>query len=1217
MNISKFFIERPIFAIVLSIIIFCLGLIAIPILPSGQYPEVVPPSVVVRTNYPGANPKAIAETVAEPLEEAINGVEGIMYMKSVAGSDGSIQVVVTFRPGVDPDTAAVRVQNRVSQALSRLPDEVRQYGVTTQKQSPTPLMYIGLYSKHGQHDALYLRNYGVLHVKDELSRLTGIGDVQLTGSGDYSMRIWLDPNRLASRSITSSDVVNAIREQNVQVSAGQLGAEPSPNKPDFLTSINVRGRLTTPQEFSNIVLKSGANGQVVHLSDVARVELGASDYTLHTYIDTQDTAIVGIFLTPGANALGVAKEVHAKLEELSKAFPDDVAYKAVWDPTEFIRDSIDAVQHTLIEAVVLVVIVVIVFLQTWRASIIPLIAVPVSIVGTFAWLYVLGYSINTLTLFGMVLAIGIVVDDAIVVVENVERFIEHGLAPKEAANAAMKEVSGPIVAIALVLCAVFVPMAFLTGITGQFYKQFAVTIAISTVISAINSLTLSPALAAKLLHAPGARKDWLARAIDSALGWFFRPFNRLFKRSSEAYQGAVAQSFRFRGGVFLVYFVLIGSIYVLFNHVPGGFIPTQDELYLFGGAKLPEGASLARTDDVVREMVRTAHEVEGVTRSTVAQQVSKALAIGRDSYGITQALIIAFAYDAMQVPGELSLDTAFAAFDEALAVIDARSPRVAPSDDPEDPYEPPPQGTPQDRADIERAFALAILGQLYHPGRERKRRTLLAIVSVIQQRPDVASEACSVALSTISDAATLSWLLCLLGWDIEGSQTVVAACQRQLRDLASRDTLTVRALARRLIREDFPPLPDSGQPDPALLRASNRSRLANPRIPGSQGYLRATAGIRLRDAEELLPGITNAVREQMDPLFDDARVRRRLEAQLDAYADRSRKKWPNAFTVHDEMVEQSLQSVGASGRAALRAAGDAPDDPIVYEDELASLLLNDPSLPLLLEETRVPRPSLSVPPGEADPIWARVKLRSAGTSAESTGIEEAVESEDQLDATVAIEAAETAAWLVDSGEFRGWYWLGTMERRRIEQAEWRVTEDLVSNRFKVVEIRDANDRSAFDLPPLTIGDLDLWFTWSLLAGTDITFQHSQPLIGLDNALNAVGDARSGLGAPPGILSPTEKLIGALGLEPGERLAFEDDLGTGLALVTWRTEYDRSEHYLDSPRLNGCGIVLRPDLFHRLMQLAGPGRVVIRDFISGSHELARTNPSTSDMSLVDN
>jgi multidrug efflux pump len=612
MNISKFFIDRPIFAIVLSIIIFCLGLIAIPILPSGQYPEVVPPSVVVRTNYPGANPKAIAETVAEPLEEAINGVEGIMYMKSVAGSDGSLQVIVTFRSGTDPDTAAVRVQNRVSEALSRLPDEVRQFGVTTQKQSPTPLMYVGLLSKHGQHDALYLRNYAVLHVKDELSRLNGVGDVQLVGSGDYSMRVWLDPNRLATRGITSDDVVNAIREQNVQVSAGQLGAEPSPNKPDFLTSINVRGRLRSPEEFSDIVLKSGPNGQVVHISDVARVELGSSDYTLHPHIDTRDTAIVGIFLTPGANALGVSKEVDAKLAELSKAFPEDLEYKNVWDPTDFIKDSIAAVQHTLIEAVILVVIVVIVFLQTWRASIIPLIAVPVSIVGTFAWLYVLGYSINTLTLFGLVLAIGIVVDDAIVVVENVERFIEHGLTPREAAHRAMKEVSGPIIAIALVLCAVFVPMAFLTGITGQFYKQFAVTIAISTVISAINSLTLSPALAAKLLHTPGSPKDWLARAIDLALGWFFRPFNRLFNKSSEAYRGAVGRSFRFRGGVFFIYAVLLGSIYVLFNRVPGGFIPAQDELYVFGGAKLPEGASLARTDDVVRQMVQAAHEVDGV-----------------------------------------------------------------------------------------------------------------------------------------------------------------------------------------------------------------------------------------------------------------------------------------------------------------------------------------------------------------------------------------------------------------------------------------------------------------------------------------------------------------------------------------------------------------------------------------------------------------------------
>jgi len=612
MDLSKFFIDRPIFAIVLSIIIFCLGLIAIPMLPSGEYPEVVPPSVVVHTNYPGANPKAIAETVAEPLEEAINGVEGIMYMKSVSGSDGSLQVIVTFRSGVDPDTAAVRVQNRVSQALSRLPDEVRQFGVTTQKQSPTPLMYVSLISTNPKDTSLYLRNYEVLHVKDELSRLTGIGDVQILGSGDYAMRVWLDPNQLASRNMTSDDVVNAIREQNVQVSAGQLGAEPSPDKPDFLTSINVRGRLTTPEEFGNIILKSGANGQVVHISDVARVELGSSDYTLHTYIDTQDTAIIGIFLSPGANALGVAKNVYAKFDELSKQFPPGVKYEMVWDPTVFIRESIHAVEHTLVEAVLLVVLVVIVFLQTWRASIIPLVAVPVSIVGTFAWLYVLGYSINTLTLFGLVLAIGIVVDDAIVVVENVERFIERGLSPREAAHRAMTEVSGPIIAIALVLCAVFVPMAFLTGITGQFYKQFAVTIAISTIISAINSLTLSPALAAKLLRGHGAPKDRLARLIDGALGWFFRPFNRFFQRSSEAYQSTVSRSFRGRGVVFVVYAALIGSIFVLFNQVPGGFIPTQDKLYLFGGAKLPEGASLARTDAVLRQMVAAAHEVDGV-----------------------------------------------------------------------------------------------------------------------------------------------------------------------------------------------------------------------------------------------------------------------------------------------------------------------------------------------------------------------------------------------------------------------------------------------------------------------------------------------------------------------------------------------------------------------------------------------------------------------------
>ncbi|TCW79510.1 multidrug efflux RND transporter permease subunit [Burkholderia sp. SRS-46] len=612
MDFSRFFIDRPIFAVVLSIVIFALGLIAIPMLPAGEYPEVVPPSVVVRATYPGANPKAIAESVAEPLEEAINGVEGIMYMKSVAGSDGSLQVVVTFLPGVDPDTAAVRVQNRVSQALSRLPDEVRQYGVTTQKKSPTPLMYVSLYSPDGSRDSLYLRNYLTLHVKDELSRLTGIGDVGVYGAGDYAMRIWLDPNRLASRGLTASDVIAAVREQNVQVSAGQLGAEPSPKASDFLVSINVRGRLRTTEEFGDIVLRSGDDGQVVKLADVARLELGAGDYTLQSFYNDKNSAVVGIFLSPGANALDVAKAVYAKLDELKTRFPQGIAYRPVWDPTVFVRESIRAVQHTLIEAVVLVVFVVILFLQTWRASIIPLVAVPVSVVGTFAWLLMLGYSINTLTLFGLVLAIGIVVDDAIVVVENVERNIAQGLSPRDAAHQAMKEVSGPIIAIALVLCAVFVPMAFLSGVTGQFYKQFAVTIAISTVISAINSLTLSPALAAKLLRPHGAPKDALTRAIDRAFGWLFRPFNRFFERSSDGYHGVVARTLKRRGAVFAVYAALLAATALLFNAVPGGFIPVQDKLYLFAGAKLPEGASLSRTNAVAKQMTKIALGTEGV-----------------------------------------------------------------------------------------------------------------------------------------------------------------------------------------------------------------------------------------------------------------------------------------------------------------------------------------------------------------------------------------------------------------------------------------------------------------------------------------------------------------------------------------------------------------------------------------------------------------------------
>ncbi|MRG98965.1 multidrug efflux RND transporter permease subunit [Xanthomonas sontii] len=615
MDFSRFFIDRPIFAAVLSIVIFAAGLIAIPLLPIGEYPDVVPPSVVVRTVYPGANPKVIAETVATPLEEAINGVENMMYIKSVAGSDGVLQMTVTFRPGTDPDDAAVKVQNRVAQAQARLPEDVRRQGVTTQKQSPTFLMVVHLTSPKGKYDTLYLRNYARLHVKDALARIQGVGDAQVFGGGDYAMRAWLDPERVAARGLTASDVVAAMREQNVQVSAGQLGAEPMPES-KFLTLINAQGRLRTEQEFGDIVLKVGADGQTVRLSDVARLQLGAGDYTLRAQLDGKNAVGIGIFQAPGANALQIRDQVIAKMDELTKQFPDDVKYEAVYDTTIFVRDSISAVVHTLLEAVLLVVLVVILFLQTWRASIIPLIAVPVSVVGTFAALYLLGFSINTLTLFGLVLAIGIVVDDAIVVVENVERNIEEGLTPLAAAHQAMREVSGPIIAIALVLCAVFVPMAFLSGVTGQFYKQFAVTIAISTVISAINSLTLSPALAARLLQGHDAPKDRLSRGMERLFGgWLFRPFNRFFHRSSDRYQGAVSRILGRRGAVFAVYVALLLVTGLMFKAVPGGFIPTQDKMYLIAGVKLPEGASIERTDAMLRKVATIAMQTDGVAHA--------------------------------------------------------------------------------------------------------------------------------------------------------------------------------------------------------------------------------------------------------------------------------------------------------------------------------------------------------------------------------------------------------------------------------------------------------------------------------------------------------------------------------------------------------------------------------------------------------------------------
>ncbi|MFS2225821.1 multidrug efflux RND transporter permease subunit OqxB [Pantoea sp. B65] len=613
MDFSRFFIDRPIFAAVLSILIFVTGLISIPLLPVSEYPDVVPPSVQVRAEYPGANPKVIAETVATPLEEAINGVEGMMYMKSVAGSDGVMVTTVTFRPGTDADQAQVQVQNRVAQAEARLPEDVRRLGITTQKQSSTMTLVVHLSSPSGKYDSLYLRNYATLKVKDELARLPGVGQIQIFGAGEYAMRVWLDPNKVAARGLTASDVVSAMQEQNVQVSAGQLGAEPMPNQSDFLLSINAQGRLQNEEQFGDIILKTTAEGSIVRLRDVARIEMGSGSYALRSQLNNQDAVGIGIFQSPGANAIDLSNAVRSKMAELATRFPDGMQWQAPYDPTIFVRDSIRAVVQTLLEAVVLVVLVVILFLQTWRASVIPLLAVPVSVIGTFSVLYLLGFSLNTLSLFGLVLAIGIVVDDAIVVVENVERNIEEGLTPLAAAHQAMREVSGPIIAIALVLCAVFVPMAFLSGVTGQFYKQFAVTIAISTVISAINSLTLSPALAALLLKPHDAAKDMPTRLIDRLFGWLFRPFNRFFHRSSDAYQSRVAKILGRRGAVFVVYLLLLVAAAVMFKTVPAGFIPTQDKLYLIGGVKMPEGSSLARTDTVVRQISQMGMETEGVS----------------------------------------------------------------------------------------------------------------------------------------------------------------------------------------------------------------------------------------------------------------------------------------------------------------------------------------------------------------------------------------------------------------------------------------------------------------------------------------------------------------------------------------------------------------------------------------------------------------------------
>ncbi|GGP47522.1 multidrug efflux RND transporter permease subunit [Shewanella saliphila] len=613
--LSQFFIKRPIFAAVLSLLFFIAGALAVWQLPITEYPEVVPPTVVVTANYPGANPKVIAETVASPLEQEINGVENMLYMSSQATSDGRMTLTITFAIGTDVDLAQTQVQSRVERAKPRLPEDVQTLGIVTEKSSPDLTMVVHLTSPDNRYDMLYMSNYAVLKVKDELARIEGVGAVRVFGAGDYSMRVWLDPNKVAAIGLSPNDVVAAIREQNQQAAAGSLGAQPSGDS-DFQLLINVKGRLANVEEFEDIIVKVGSQGQITRLKDVARVELGASTYALRSMLDNKDAAAIPVFQASGSNAIQISDDVRAKMKEISASFPEGLTYDIVYDPTVFVRGSIEAVVHTLLEALLLVVLVVVLFLQTWRASIIPLVAVPVSLVGTFAFMHLMGFSLNALSLFGLVLAIGIVVDDAIVVVENVERNIEEGLSPLAATQKAMKEVTGPIIATTLVLAAVFIPTAFMSGLTGQFYKQFALTITISTFISAINSLTLSPALAALLLKSHHDKQDFLTRGMDKMLGgWLFAPFNRFFAKLSDGYGWVVKKVIRFGVVVGVLYVGLVGVTGLQFASTPTGYVPGQDKQYLIAFAQLPDAASLDRTEAIVKQMAGIALDQPGVAHA--------------------------------------------------------------------------------------------------------------------------------------------------------------------------------------------------------------------------------------------------------------------------------------------------------------------------------------------------------------------------------------------------------------------------------------------------------------------------------------------------------------------------------------------------------------------------------------------------------------------------
>ena len=648
--ISHFFIDRPIFASVLSIVFVLAGGVAVFTLPVAQYPDVTPPTVIVTALYPGSNAQTVRDTVAAPIEAQVSGVEGMMYMSSQSTNDGAYNLIVTFNLGMDSDMAQVLVQNRVSLALPVIPALVQNEGINVKKMSPSTMMIVNLTSPDNRYDSIFLSNYATIYIKDELGRLPGVAGITYLGQRDYSLRVWLDPDKLAALNMSAIDIIAAISSQNVQVAAGQIGQQPVPKGQQFQLTINTLGRLTDPEQFADIIVKVGTVGtqttqasdssgqggtatqpaqsgqpgmssptpqatSVVRLRDVARVELGAQQYDQSATLDGQPTVALSIYQLPGTNALQTAQGVYKKMKELKARFPDGLDYEIVYDTTPFISESVNEVFKTLRDAVILVALVVLVFLQNWRAAIIPLIAVPVAIVGTFAVMAALQFSLNNLTLFGLVLAIGIVVDDAIVVVENVERHLEQGETPREAARKAMDEVTGPVIAIALVLCAVFVPCAFLGGISGQFFRQFAVTIAISMVISAFNSLTLSPALAAILLRPRGVHRDPLTWLLDMVLGWFFKLFNVAFSASTNIYTRLVGNLLRISLITLLIYGGLLAFTYWQFSRAPTGFIPQQDKGYVLLNVQLPDSASVERTQKVMANIEKIAHEIPGVAHT--------------------------------------------------------------------------------------------------------------------------------------------------------------------------------------------------------------------------------------------------------------------------------------------------------------------------------------------------------------------------------------------------------------------------------------------------------------------------------------------------------------------------------------------------------------------------------------------------------------------------